>query len=222
MAWWVVPCPRPGSELAKSWAAKAERVNLTTWQQSHPLEWSCLEATDFYRLLSVNRNYLCSWKDVSTCLNLSSSQYFTFLEMTLGKYIKYLSISLYLWMFLGGSFTRNGEKHKNIQNLIIYMIWYAWKILFLYRQMEKVWCLFSQGLWYTDQRDGEWRHDAPYLVSVFWTDFEFLKKVEGSWDSKHKQERVTELVRRPFFSIPPQLLLPPWCPEDGGRERRWQ
>ena len=35
MAWWVVPCPRPGSQPAKHWAAEAERTNLTTrpWGQ---------------------------------------------------------------------------------------------------------------------------------------------------------------------------------------------
>ena len=30
MAWWVVPCPCPGSDLAKPWAAEAECRNLTT------------------------------------------------------------------------------------------------------------------------------------------------------------------------------------------------
>ena len=38
MAWWVVPCPRPGSERVKPWAAKAEHGNLTTWPQGWPLE----------------------------------------------------------------------------------------------------------------------------------------------------------------------------------------
>ena len=31
MAWWVVPCLCPGSELVKPWAAGAEYVNLTAW-----------------------------------------------------------------------------------------------------------------------------------------------------------------------------------------------
>ena len=29
MAWWVVPCPHPGSEPVKSWATEEERTNLT-------------------------------------------------------------------------------------------------------------------------------------------------------------------------------------------------
>ena len=38
MTWPSVPCPRPGSEPAKPWAAKAERANLTPWPQGRPLE----------------------------------------------------------------------------------------------------------------------------------------------------------------------------------------
>ena len=37
MAWWVVPCPCPGSEPVKPWAAEAERANLTTWPEGRPL-----------------------------------------------------------------------------------------------------------------------------------------------------------------------------------------
>ena len=36
MAWWVVPCPSPGSELAKSRAAEAQPANLTTWPWGQP------------------------------------------------------------------------------------------------------------------------------------------------------------------------------------------
>ena len=36
MAWWVVPSLRPGSELAKPWAAEAERANLPTWSLGRP------------------------------------------------------------------------------------------------------------------------------------------------------------------------------------------
>ena len=36
MAWWVVPCPHLGSQLAKHWAAEAERMNLTTWPSGRP------------------------------------------------------------------------------------------------------------------------------------------------------------------------------------------
>ena len=37
MAWWAVPCPRPGSEPAKHWAAEAGCTNLTTWPWGQPL-----------------------------------------------------------------------------------------------------------------------------------------------------------------------------------------
>ena len=37
MAWWVGPCLRPGSELAKPWATEAECVNLTIWPWGQPL-----------------------------------------------------------------------------------------------------------------------------------------------------------------------------------------
>ena len=37
MAWWVVPCLRPGCQLAKPWAATAECTSLTTWPQASPL-----------------------------------------------------------------------------------------------------------------------------------------------------------------------------------------
>ena len=38
MAWWVVPCLRPGSKVTKPWAAKAERGNLTTRPCGRPHE----------------------------------------------------------------------------------------------------------------------------------------------------------------------------------------
>ena len=38
MAWWVVPCPRPGSKPVKLWAVEAELANLTTWPWGRPLE----------------------------------------------------------------------------------------------------------------------------------------------------------------------------------------
>ena len=34
----VVPCPHPGSEPAKPWAAQVKRVNLTTQPQGRPLD----------------------------------------------------------------------------------------------------------------------------------------------------------------------------------------
>ena len=36
MAWWAVPCPHPGSEPTKPWAAKAECTNLTTRPRAGP------------------------------------------------------------------------------------------------------------------------------------------------------------------------------------------
>ena len=36
MAWWVVPCLGPRSELAKPLAAEAEHGNLTTWPWGRP------------------------------------------------------------------------------------------------------------------------------------------------------------------------------------------
>ena len=36
MAWCVMPCPHPGFELAKPWAAEAERANLTTQPRGRP------------------------------------------------------------------------------------------------------------------------------------------------------------------------------------------
>ena len=36
MAWWMMPCPRPGFELVKPWATEAEHVNLITQPWGHP------------------------------------------------------------------------------------------------------------------------------------------------------------------------------------------
>ena len=36
MAWWVVPCLRPGSEQVKPGAAKVQRMNLNIWPQGWP------------------------------------------------------------------------------------------------------------------------------------------------------------------------------------------
>ena len=40
MAWWVVPCPCPGFELVKPWAAAAEHMNLTTQPRGRALSLS--------------------------------------------------------------------------------------------------------------------------------------------------------------------------------------
>ena len=52
MAWGVVPCPRPGSEPVKPWAAQAELANLTTWPQGRPQHfWNLLWSKHFANLL---------------------------------------------------------------------------------------------------------------------------------------------------------------------------
>ena len=42
VAWWAVPCPRPGSEPVKPWVTAAELVNLTTRPRGWPRKF-CLK-----------------------------------------------------------------------------------------------------------------------------------------------------------------------------------
>ena len=42
MAWWAVPCPRPGTEPAKPWAANVEHPNLTTRPRGQPQMWTLM------------------------------------------------------------------------------------------------------------------------------------------------------------------------------------
>ena len=64
MPWWTVPCPRPGSEPAKPWAAEVECVNLTTQPPGRPLMIFILKACLFssYMEHSPSPRLLCVWK----------------------------------------------------------------------------------------------------------------------------------------------------------------
>ena len=59
MAWWVVSCPRSGSEPEKPWAPIAESTHLATWPQGWPL-------TDIFLIwpsafeAEPKKGYLCS------------------------------------------------------------------------------------------------------------------------------------------------------------------
>ena len=69
VAWWAVPCPHPGSELEKPWAAEAEHANPTTRPWGRPQEILFLTATT-----SPPPNYdsgFCSWWSISPLKDLT-------------------------------------------------------------------------------------------------------------------------------------------------------
>ena len=57
VAWWVVPCPHPGSEPVKPWAAEAECVNLATWPRGWPQLWHSLN--EVFLVILGNFRVLC-------------------------------------------------------------------------------------------------------------------------------------------------------------------